>query len=140
MAVLNDLKDENELAEVIYATPTKQNVDLSYQSTPAALVTVLTDGTLDIARGYYKERAEVTVDFVTDMNNPTTDFEANELDTLLDGMAAVATDFVSALYHSTLVELIGDNVRVTYLYDFMDRNTTGVRVRCTLRERDGVCL
>lgn len=138
--VLADMVTAETLSTYIYATPSRQNVDLSYSTTPVALFTVLTDSDIDLKGGMVRETAQVAVDFVTDMQQPTTDFEADEMESKIDDMAAIAAEFVSTLYHADGWEFVGDTVRVTYLYDFRDRNTTGVRVKFTIKELNGVCL
>lgn len=139
-SVLADMVEAEKLSTYIYATPSRQNVDLSYTSTPAALFTVLTDSDIDLKGGMVRETAQVAVDFVTDMQNPTTDFDAEAMEQKIDDMADIAAEFISTLFHADGWEFVGDTVRVTYLYDFHDRNTTGVRVKFTIKELNGVCL
>lgn len=139
-SVLADMVEAEKISTYIYATPSRQNVDLSYTATPTALFTVLTDSDIDLKGGMVRETAQVVVDFVTDMQNPTTDFDAEAMESKIDDMADIAAEFISTLFHADGWEFVGDTVRVTYLYDFRDRNTTGVRVKFTIKELNGVCL
>lgn len=138
--ILEGLVTEGGLAEYHYATPTQHNVSLSYGSTPAALFSVITDRVVDIAGGSARCRATVVVDFVTDSGNATTDFDADEMEEKIDDMGNVAISFISAVRSAIEYEIIGNEVSVLSLYDFRDRNTTGVRVRMTIKEVYGVCF
>lgn len=124
-----------------YDVPTAQNVKLSRGSeSPRALFTCLTDRTFDISHMRARESALVVVDFVTDMGNTTTNFDGTAMEAKIDSMADAAIDFIARLKDSTAVRIEDDKVEVTSLYDFMDRNTTGVRLKVNLTETRGTCI
>ena len=76
--------------------------------------------------------------FVTHQSELAFDGVANEQ--LLDDMAAAATEFVARLVADGRTEIVGDNVALRGIYDFYDKNTTGVSLQLRLREVAGHCL
>lgn len=129
------------IKEYYYDTPSKQNVRLSRAaSMPAAMMTCITDRTLDITKRRAKESALVVVDYVTDMGNATTDFDGASMEAKIDAMGVAAVDFVARLREVDGIRIEDEKIPVTSLYDFMDRSTTGVRLRVNLSETIGVCI
>ena len=138
LGILQSLKADGMVAEVAYNSPTKVNVDMDTMQHPAAVMYLFRDGAIDLASGLYREEAEVNVMFVTHQSELAFDGVANEQ--LLDDMAAAATEFVARLVADGRTEIVGDNVALRGIYDFNDKNTTGVSLQLRLREVAGHCL
>lgn len=138
LSILNSYVESGDLAAVVYNSPTKANVDLDTTAHPVAVLYILRDGSIDLTNGIWTEVAEVNVLFLT--HQPELDFNALQNDALLDSMAEVAERFVGDLIASGSCEIVDNNITVRGVYDFNDKNTTGVSLQFRLRELQGRCL
>ena len=136
--ILNTLKDEQWLEAVVFGTPAKANVELDTTANPVAVLFVFRDGAIDIAQGMYREIADINVLFLTHQSQLAFGGEANEA--LMADMVSVATEFVARLIASDMGEVIGDEIAVKGVYDYDDKNTTGVSLQFRMRALQGVCL
>lgn len=148
MVIVDTIKrllDQQLTAEIIeeyaYQTPTRQNVELSKGfASPRCLFTCITDRTLSINKGVSRETAQVTLDYVTDSGNNTKAFDGSEMEEKINKMADAAIDLIARIKADKSLVFVGGDVQVTSLYDFMDRNCTGVRVQFSLRQAQGSCI
>lgn len=138
LAILNALKDEQRLEAVVYNRPTKVNVDLDTTAHPVAVLFLLRDGTIELSNGLYRESAQVNVSFLTHQRELNFDGLSN--DSLIDDMSSVATEFVCRIIATSALELVGDTITMRGVYDYDDKNTTGVNLQFTIRETQGHCL
>lgn len=130
-SILNSYMESGELAAVVYNSPTKVNVELDTTAHPVAVLYIFRDGNIDLTNGMWNEVAEVIVLFLT--HQPELDFDALQNDALLDSMADVAKRFVGDLIASGEGEIVDNNITVRGLYDFDDKNTTGVSLQFRFR-------
>lgn len=136
--ILEALKDEGRLEAVVYQWPAKANVELDTTAHPVAVLFLIRDGSITLVNGLWRETAEVNVSFLD--HQEELDFDGAENDVLLDGMAAVAVEMVSRIVSDGRLEIEGDEVGVHGVYDYDDKNTTGVNLQFRVRERGGHCL
>lgn len=127
LTILNSYVESGALAAVVYNSPTKVNVELDTTAHPVAVLYLFRDGTIDLGNGTYSEIAEVNVLFITHQDQ--LDFDALQNDALLDSMSDVAKRFVSDLIASGTGVIVDNNITVRGLYDFDDKNTTGVSLQ-----------
>lgn len=125
--ILNSYVESGTLAAVVYNSPTRSNVDLDTTAHPVAVLYIFRDGTIDLSQGLYSEIAEVNLLFLT--HQPQLDFDAVDNDTLLDSMADVAKQFIGDLIAVDAGFIVNDTVEVRGVYDFDDKNTTGVSLQ-----------
>lgn len=131
LSILNSYVESGDLAAVVYNSPTKANVELDTTAHPVAVLYIFRDGTIDLTNGMWNEVAEVNVLFLTHQSE--LDFDALQNDALLDSMADVARRFVGDLIASGTGEIVDNNITVRGLYDFDDKNTTGVSLQFRFR-------
>lgn len=119
-----------------YNSPSRANVEHDYSRTPCAVMYCITDWSvnLNIAR----ETAQVAVGFLTE--NPRLDYNGLDADGIIDGMKAVALDFLARMADGGAVEVTGDSVRIRSAYADDDRNLAGVFLEMEVRELQGECL
>lgn len=126
------------VASVVYQWAAKANVELDTTAHPVAVLYLFRDGSIDLTEGVYREIAEVNVLFLTHQSQLSFDGTAN--DALLSDMIDVATEFVARLLDDGTCEVIGNEIVVRGIYDFDDKNTTGVSLQFRVRELQGHCL
>ena len=136
--ILNTYKQHGALAEVVYQSPFKANVELDTAAHPVAVLYLFRDGSLDLATGLLRDIAEVNVLFLT--HQPELDFDGATNDTLLDSMASLAATFIADIIASGVGTISGDNVTLRGIYDHADKNTTGVSMQFRLEAAQGRCL
>lgn len=129
--ILNGYVDNGALASVVYNAPTKVNVALDTTAHPCAVLYIFRDGTIDLGEGTFSEVAEVNVLFLTHQDQ--LDFDAAQNDELLDAMAEVAQRFVSDVIAADFGVIVGNTIDVRGVYDFDDKNTTGVSLQFRIR-------
>ena len=130
-SILNSYVESGELAAVVYNSPTKANVELDTTAHPVAVLYIFRDGEIDLSNGTYSEIADINVLFLTHQDQ--LDFDASQNDALLDSMADVAKQFIGDLIASNSGDIVDDNVTVRGIYDFDDKNTTGVSLQFRFR-------
>lgn len=138
LSILNGLKDDGYVSSVVYQSPSRTNVDLDGTAHPVAILFLFRDGAVDLSTGLFREVAEVNVLFVT--HQTQLDFSGSANDPLMDAMVMTAQEFVARLMESSSVDIIGDEIGVRGLYDYDDKNTTGVSLTFRCREVAGHCL
>ena len=138
LSILNGLKDDSYVSSVVYQSPSRTNVDLDGTAHPVAILFLFRDGAVDLSTGLFREVAEVNVLFVT--HQTQLDFSGSANDLLMDAMVMTAQEFVARLMESSSVEIVGDEIGVRGLYDYDDKNTTGVSLTFRCREVAGHCL
>lgn len=122
----------------MYNWPAKANVQLDTTAHPVAVLYVMRDGAIELENGLYRETAEVNVSFLD--HQPELDFDGMTNEALLDAMAEVAVEFVGRIVDGGELEITTDLVTLRGVYDFDDKNTTGVNLQFTVREKQGRCL
>ncbi len=131
LTILNSYVESGTLAAVVYNSPSKVNVELDATAHPVAVLYIFRDGSVDINGGLYTETAEVNVLFLT--HQPQLDFDGAANDVLLDSMADVARQFISDVVDSNIGEVVGNEIVLRGVYDFNDKNTTGVSLQFRMR-------
>lgn len=129
--ILNGYVEKGTLEAVIYNSASKANVELDVTAHPCAVLYIFRDGSIDLIGGTYREVAEVNVLFLT--HQEQLDFDAIENDALMDSMVEVARDFIDDVIGSDIGEIVNDAIEVRGLYDYNDKNTTGVALRFSIR-------
>lgn len=138
LAALEAVREAGKVAAVAYNSPQKVNVDFDAIASPAAVLYLFRDGAYDTESGLLRELADVNVLFLT--HQPQLDFNGSANEALLDDMADAAAMFIAELTASGSVEFVGGEVTLRGVYDFNDKNTTGVSLQFRLRELKGRCL
>lgn len=131
LSILNSYVESGDLAAVVYNSPTKANVELDTTAHPVAVLYIFRDGEIDLSNGTYNEIADINVLFLTHQDQ--LDFDASQNDVLLDSMADVAKRFIGDIIASGSGLIVDDNVTVRGIYDFDDKNTTGVSLQFRFR-------
>lgn len=131
LSILNSYVKSGDLAAVVYNSPTKVNVDLDTTAHPVAVLYTFRDGTINLQGGTKTESADVNLMFLT--HQPQLDFDAAQNDVLLDAMADIAERFIADVIAADFAEFAGNEVTVRGIYDFDDKNTTGVALQFRLR-------
>lgn len=131
LTILNGYVASGELAAVVYNSPTKVNVELDTTAHPVAVLYIFRDGTINLDGGTKTETADVNLMFLT--HQPELDFDAEQNDVLLDAMADIAERFIADVIAADFAEFVGNEVTVRGIYDFDDKNTTGVALQFRLR-------
>ena len=138
LAALEAVREAGKVVAVTYNSPQKVNVDFDTIASPAAVLYLFRDGAYDTESGLLRELADVNVLFLT--HQPQLDFRGSANEALLDDMADAAAMFIAELTASGSVEFVGGEVTLRGVYDFNDKNTTGVSLQFRLRELQGRCL
>lgn len=131
LAILNRYVASELIASVVYNSPTKVNVELDATAHPCAVLFIFRDGAINVDGGTFSEIAEVNVMFLT--QQPNLDFNALHNDELMDEMVNVATCFVSDVMAADIGDIIGDEIKMLGLYNYDDKNTTGVSLQFRIR-------
>ena len=131
LSILNGYVENGELAAVVYNSPSKVNVELDTTAHPVAVLYIFRDGTINLQGGTKTESADVNLMFLT--HQPQLDFDAAQNDVLLDAMADIAERFIADVLKADFAEFVSDEIAVRGIYDFDDKNTTGVALQFRLR-------
>lgn len=131
LSIINGYVASGDLAAVVYNSPTKVNVELDTTAHPVAVLYIFRDGAISLNGGTKTEMAEVNLMFLT--HQPQLDFDAAQNDVLLDAMADIAERFIADVIAADFADFVGDEVTVRGIYDFDDKNTTGVALQFRLR-------
>lgn len=145
VGIINRLLEEQKTAGLItahhYLTPSKHNVQAAKDGLfPRAMFVAITDRQIDITKNHTKEIADVTIDYVTRSGLKTTEFNAQTMEAKIDEMGDCAVDLVARLLRESSLVINTDTIELTSLYDFMDTNLTGVRMRFNISEVVGICI
>lgn len=138
LTILNGLKTDGALEAVVYNSPSKTNVELDTTAHPAAVLYIFRDGSIDLSTGLVRELADVNVMFLDQQDE--LDFQGLNNELILDNMVNVSKEFISRIIEANVAEIIGDEITLKGIYDFNDKNTTGVSLQFRLRELQGHCL
>lgn len=130
LSILNSYVESGELAAVVYNSPTKVNVELDTTAHPVAVLYIFRDGTINLDGGTKTESVDVNLMFLTQSE---LDFDAAQNDVLLDAMADIAERFIADVLKADFADFVGDEIAVRGIYDFDDKNTTGVALQFRLR-------
>lgn len=131
LSILNGYVASGDLAAVVYNSPTKVNIELDTTAHPVAVLYIFRDGAINLDGGTKTESADVILMFLTHQSE--LDFDAAQNDVLLDAMADIAERFIADIIAADFAEFVGNEVVVRGIYDFDDKNTTGVALQFRLR-------
>ena len=131
LSILNPYVESGDIAAVVYNSPTKVNVELDTTAHPVAVLYIFRDGAINHDGGTKTESADVNLMFLTHQSE--LDFDAAQNDVLLDAMADIAERFIADVIAADFAEFVGNEVVVRGIYDFDDKNTTGVALQFRLR-------
>lgn len=135
--ILEAMANAEEIAAVVYQTPTRANVDLSAVASPMAVYFVTTDGTFDISTATMIEAARVRVAFIARTN--ALDVEGVSNETILQSLKPAVASFLARV-RDTATLAVPAVINYSVLYNYDDTQTTGWLVEFNASERQGVCL
>lgn len=139
--ILEAQKTAGLIAEHNYLTPSKHNVQVAKDGLfPRAMFVAITDRQINIIKSHTKETADVTIDYVTRSGLKTTEFNAQTMEAKIDAMGSCAVDLIARIMQVSTLTINTDNIELISLYDFMDTNLTGVRMRFSISEVVGECI
>lgn len=141
MTLVNKIKSILEsisgVKTVIYDSGFSANQRIDRKPTPAALLYLLTDWSIDVSKGTAKEAAEAEVFFFDasklDATGEQKDITVNEMETL-------ALEFIAKVMSEKSISVKDDTIRMRSTYGKFDKFCVGVSVHIKLEEKQGTCI
>lgn len=135
--ILNILNSITGIKTVLYESGYGTNLRLDRRETPAAILYMLQEYTIDLARGVKREIVDVEV-FVCDRCDLAAKGEVvqQKLDTLLP----YVNQFVALLTSEKTLLLDGDSISVQMAYGKFDTNVCGYSLQFKVSERQASCI
>lgn len=135
--ILNILNSITGIKTVLYESGAGTNLRLDRRETPAAILYMLQEYTIDLAKGIKREIVDVEV-FICDRCDLAAKGEVvqQKLDTLLP----YVNQFVALLTSEKTLLLDGDNISVQMAYGKFDTNVVGYSLQFKVSERQGTCI
>lgn len=113
------------------------NVELDRVDKPSVIYILPPAGSFDFNWAQVKDRPDAQIAFVA----PTDfDFDGEENDDIIEQMKRLCIRFVKTLNESGLFEQIEGKLPYRVLYDYLDRNVTGIVVEPKLKEEQGILI
>ncbi len=113
------------------------NVELDRVDKPSVIYILPPAGELDFGWAQVKDRPDAQIAFVA----PTDfDFDGEENDDIIEQMKRLCIRFVKTLNESGLFEQIEGKQPYRVLYDYLDRNVTGIVIEPKLKEEEGILI
>lgn len=110
------------------------NVELDRVDKPSVIYILPPAGELDFGWAQVKDRPDAQIAFVA----PTDfDFDGEENDDIIEQMKRLCIRFIKTLNESGLFEQIEGKQPYRVLYDYLDRNVTGIVIEPKLKEEQG---
>jgi len=120
--------------KVYYHDDPTLNIIADTMTLPAAIVTLITQGTIDQQSGQYREVVSAAVFFV---DKSEFDFDADENEKIIDACKRRCLRWLAALPMDAYLDLVRWE-RTSRVYERFDAILTGFAVMVDLREREGV--
>ena len=135
--ILNILNSITGIKTVLYESGYGTNLRLDRRETPAAILYMLQEYTIDLAKGIKREIVDVEV-FICDRCDLAAKGEVvqQKLDTLLP----YVNQFVALLTSEKTLLLDGDSINVQMAYGKFDTNVCGYSLQFKVTERQGGCI
>ena len=135
--ILNILNSITGIKTVLYESGYGTNLRLDRRETPAAILYMLQEYTIDLAKGIKREIVDVEV-FICDRCDLSAKGEVvqQKLDTLLP----YVNQFVALLTSEKTLLLDGDSINVQMAYGKFDCQTCGYSLQFKISERQGGCI
>lgn len=135
--ILNILNSITGIKTVLYESGYGTNLRLDRRETPAAILYMLQEYTIDLAKGIKREIVDVEV-FICDRCDLAAKGEVvqQKLDTLLP----YVNQFVALLTSEKTLLLDGDSISVQMAYGKFDTNVCGYSLQFKASERQGGCI
>lgn len=135
--ILNILNSITGIKTVLYESGAGTNLRLDRRETPAAILYMLQEYTIDLAKGVKREIVDVEV-FVCDRCDLAAKGEVvqQKLDTLLP----YVNQFVALLTSEKTLLLDGDSINVQMAFGKFDANVCGYSLQFKASERQGTCI
>ena len=135
--ILNILNSITGIKTVLYESGYGTNLRLDRRETPAAILYMLQEYTIDLAKGIKREIVDVEV-FICDRCDLAAKGEVvqQKLDTLLP----YVNQFVALLTSEKTLLLDGDSINVQMAYGKFDTNVCGYSLQFKASERQGGCI
>ena len=113
------------------------NVELDRVDKPSVIYILPPAGELDFGWAQVKDRPDAQIAFVA----PTDfDFDGEENDDIIEQMKRLCIRFIKTLNESGLFEQIEGKQPYRVLYDYLDRNVTGIVIEPKLKEEEGILI
>lgn len=113
------------------------NVELDRVDKPSVIYILPPAGNLDFGWAQVKDRPDAQIAFVA----PTDfDFDGEENDDIIEQMKRLCIKFIKTLNDSGLFEKIEGKQPYRVLYDYLDRNVTGIVIEPKLKEEEGILI
>lgn len=113
------------------------NVELDKVDKPSVIYILPPSGDLDFGWAQVKDRPDAQIAFLA----PTDfDFEGEANDDIIEQMKRLCIRFIKALNESDLFEKIEGKQKYRVLYDYLDRNVTGIVIEPKLKEEEGILI
>ena len=113
------------------------NVELDRVDKPSVIYILPPAGELDFGWAQVKDRPDAQIAFVA----PTDfDFDGEENDDIIEQMKRLCIRFIKTLNESGLFEQIEGRQPYRVLYDYLDRNVTGIVIEPKLKEEEGILI
>lgn len=113
------------------------NVELDRVDKPSVIYILPPAGELDFGWAQVKDRPDAQIAFVA----PTDfDFDGEENDDIIEQMKRLCIRFIKKLNESGLFEQIEGRQPYRVLYDYLDRNVTGIVIEPKLKEEEGILI
>ena len=113
------------------------NVELDRVDKPSVIYILPPSGDLNFHWAQVKDRPDAQIAFVS----PTDfDFEGAANDDIIEQMKRLCIRFVKELNESGLFEKIEGVLKYRVLYDYLDRNVTGIVIEPKLKEEEGILI
>lgn len=129
--------DRPYLQTVMYDSGFSANIRIDRKPTPAALLYLLNDWTLDVTQSTVKESANIEVFF---FDRCQLDVKGEEKDLIIQKCETLAKEFLSEILADRSIRLVGDSVRIQSSYGKFDSFCVGVAVTLKIEEKQASCL
>ena len=113
------------------------NVAIDSVNKPSVIYVLPPSGDLDFSWSRVKDKPEAQIAFIA----PTDfDFEGESNDDVIEQMKRLCIRFIKTLNDSELFEAIEGKLPYRVLYDYLDRNVTGIVIEPKLIEEEGIVI
>lgn len=135
--ILNILNSITGIKTVLYESGYGTNLRLDRRETPAAILYMLQEYTIDLAKGIKREIVDVEV-FICDRCDLAAKGEV--VQQKLDTLQPYVNQFVALLTSEKTLLLDGDSINVQMAYGKFDTNVCGYSLQFKVSERQGGCI
>lgn len=138
LGLLETLKADGYINDIVYQRDAKANVDIRTRSLPVVELRSVDRYTYDLSQDIVFDKADVNALFLE--RQPRLDYDEADNDLRVNRMEWAARQFIARIRSSREVGIEQESISVQVVFDRYDANTTGVNLSFTAVSKLPVCL